>query len=262
MSRRLLATVGVLALLLGAPAAGTSTVASTVGDTPTRSAPDAPAEDVGKDLEIDLQYGTTTATVTLRVVYPARSASEAAAARNDSLDPSWFEGRQRVEYVFNRTADSNDSLDGGNTWVGYQDHCACVEGTDPSQEHGWVAVEYDVAWTGFAEVGEDVVIGRHYAAAFHDGWSLTLVVPNSWEPTTLDDDASVSRSQRSGAEYVWGTIDNDSQPLVAFSAPVRPTETDAEAPLGVSGGVVLAAAAMAAVIWRRRAKGSRSSRDA
>jgi hypothetical protein len=251
MSRRLLATVGVFALLLGAPATGALTGATAVGDTPARSAPEAPTEDVGKDLEIDLQYGTTTATVTLRILYPARSASEAAAARNDSLDLSWFGGRQRVEYVFNRTADSNDSLEGGNTSAWHQDHCACVRGVDQTPEHGWIIVKYDVAWKGFAEIGEDVVIGRHYAAAFHDGWSLTLVVPNDWEPTTLDDDASVSRSQRSGAEYVWGTIDNDSRPLVAFNAPLRPTETDAEASLGVSGGIVLAAAAMSAVIWWR-----------
>lgn len=253
MTRQLLAAAGVLALLLGAPATGALTGGAAVDDTPAQSVPGEPSETYARGLTVDLQYGSTTASVKVSLAYAARSEREAAAAQNGTLDVPWFGGRQRVERLFNRTADSDDSLSEGSTWVGHTDRLARSDvGDDPSPEHGWVLVEYSVAWYGFAAVGEDVVVGRHYAAVFHDDWDLTLVVPNTWEPTTLDDDAEVISSERSGTEYYWEMIDNDSHPLVAFDAPVRPTETDAEAPLGVSGGVVLAVVSISAVLYHRR----------
>ncbi|MFC6758073.1 MULTISPECIES: hypothetical protein [Haloarcula] len=64
-------------------------------------------------MQVDFYQGSTRGEFTVRVVYHARSTSEAEAATNGTFDPVWLDGEERLERILAENgADPSTLTDG------------------------------------------------------------------------------------------------------------------------------------------------------
>jgi|AntRauTorcE11898_2_1112593.scaffolds.fasta_scaffold00068_29 hypothetical protein len=276
--RRVVVVVATItvAVLLGAAAANTAALAatpsdeaaSTVASTTDRAGdarpagsdhipPERPTENVTARFQISVSPDTTTGTFQVVVIYPARTEAEAAAARNGSLDPDWFRGKERVQGVFDARSDGEESLANGSTTV---NHAATLAGREPTNpEHGWVTVRYETAWYGYLDGDTDLRIDEAYLSAVEADWELRVAIPSEWKPRTVAGDPVREPAGQQLTRYRWTTTDSLTPPLLVVADPVT-TQSEEGSPLGVSAGLVPAIAALVLVLaWARRNTGTGSN---
>lgn len=205
-----------------------------------------PTDNATERLTVDIDPESTTGTFRVFIAYPARTADEATAAKNESLDPSWFRPEDRVQQIFDARADGDDELPKGSFSV---HHEQSLSGRTPSNpDHGWILLRYETAWYGYVDPGEDLTVDRTYANALEEGWELQLITPRSWEPATVNGDPVVEPSGQTGTSYTWRVTDDAPDVLLAFDRPVTATETDDGIPLGITGGAVFALMALSVAV--------------
>lgn len=235
---RMLVVCVLVVLLVGSGVAAASGQQSVLEERPT--------DDATQRLTVNVDRKSTTGTVRVFVACPARTADEATAAKNESLEPSWFRPEDRVRKIFDARADGDDELPKGSFSV---HHEQSLSGRTPSNpDHGWILLQYETAWYGYVDPGENLTIDRTYANALEEGWELQLITPRSWEPATVHGDPVVEPSGQTGTSYAWQVMDDTPDVLLAFDQPMTATETTDGIPLGNSGGAVVALSALSVAV--------------
>lgn len=215
----------------------------------------APTQNASYEIRFYLDRSGGPARIDVRVKYPARTAGEAARARNDSLDPAWFDGPDRVRQLFNQSADANDSLDlGDSVSTNHAEELAGLTPSDP--EHGWILLRYTAVWDGYFDPEDDrVAIGRAYTDVLPDHWTLVVDVPSDWQPETVNGNPSTSSSGEAGVAYEWDVGNQSDYPLIVFNESVIDREpTDGDGGFGVASGLVLPVIALIALLLLARVR--------
>lgn len=152
------------------------------------------------------------ATLTVRVWYPARSETEAKRAENGTLDPAWFDGDGRIRRIFNVTAGRNDRLTETGTSALHSDR---LSGRVPSTpRHGWIVLEHSVGWINYLGPEDRIVVGQQYLDALDEDWTLVVWTPADWTPSRVNGDP-VRAGASHGVSYRW-TV-GDSSPALGQS---------------------------------------------
>ncbi|WP_158413124.1 hypothetical protein [Halorhabdus tiamatea] len=203
-----------------------------------------PSEAVGGRLWVhSFDDGSSSATFNVRVDYPARSQAEAEAARNGSFNPDWYDGQQRVQRIFQQTADEEDSLEHvTNKSRLVSTNYYTDEVTEA--EYGWVELRTEVTWDNYVEPGEDLVIGPAYHRSLANSstgaaWTLEVNVHESWEPSVVNGEPHTQPVGHVLWGYTWENVTSQTGTLLAFDSPITETTTDASGPFGLAGGTVL-----------------------
>lgn len=248
----------------GIPATSAATASGTTGSTATIDHADAPmqstasehipaerpTENVTERLAVTVNPDTTTGSFEVVVVYPARTATEAEAAKNGSLDPGWFRGQERIQRIFDAHSDADDTLANGSTTVQHAETLAGREPTAPT--HGWVTVRYETAWYGYLDGDTDLRIDDAYLAAVDTGWELSVAIPSEWEPQTVAGDPVQEPAGQQLTQYQWTTTESLSSPLLVVTDPVT-TQPQTDSPLGVTAGLIPALVALGILLgWAQR----------
>lgn len=212
-----------------------------------------PTEDVTQRLTVDVDPESTTGTFRVFIAYPARTAGEADAAKNESLDPAWFRGDERIQEIYDAHADDGDELPEGSLSVRHEQSLSGRSPSDP--EHGWIILQYETAWYEFVDPGETLTIDSAYVNALDRGWELQVITPSSWEPETVDGDPVVEPSGQTATSYRWDVGSDLPETLLAFDSPVTTTTTETTTPFGIAGGIISTTVALLLVVgfqhWRR-----------
>lgn len=234
-----------------ASTAAPNSQAATIPPTASEHVPtERPTKNVTERLAVSVSPDTTTGSFEVVVVYPARTATEAAAAKNGSLDPAWFRGQERIQTIFDTDGDTDDTLANGSLTVRHAATLAGREPTDPP--HGWVTVRYETAWYGYLNGETDLHIDDTYLSAVDAGWELSVAIPSEWEPQTVAGDPVQEPAGQQLTEYQWTTTESSPSPLLVVDDPVT-TQPKEDSPLGVSAGLLPALAALAVLLgWARR----------
>ena len=213
-----------------------------------------PSEAVGGRLWVhSFDDGSSSATFNVRVGYPARSQAEAEAARNGSFNPEWYDGLQRVQRIFQQTADEEGSLE---YVVNKSKLVSTNHYTDEvtEAEYGWVDLETRVRWYSYVEPGDDLVIGPAYHRSLANSstgavWTLEVNVHESWEPSVVNGEPRTQPVGHVLWGYTWENVTSQTGTLLEFDTPIpEETTTDTSGPFGVAGGLFLTGLAFTLVI--------------
>lgn len=209
----------------------------------------APTENVTRTVQVDFYDGSTRGEFEVSVVYHARSATEAAAARNGSLNPAWFDGEQRLQQLLAETGADASALQDGTQSVDHRESLSVVGEPNRSPDHGWVILEYEATWEEYITPGEDLVIGDAYQSAFADStagaeWRFHVVLPSDWRVSTVNGEPVERPSGQTATAYRWSDIRQPSMPFLVVESPVAPPTTGADGSLGPASGVLVTVVAL------------------
>lgn len=215
-----------------------------------------PSEIVSQDFQIEVEHETGNGFINVAVWYPARSAAEAQAAENDSLDTEWFRGHDRVRTLFDQLADGNDEFERGAQFTQHHDDLSHIS-TPHDPEHGWIKVVYAATWRGFHDDGADLRVDENYTTILGPEWTLTVAIPTDWEPDRLNGSPQRQSFGQTQTNYEWNLTGEQEYPLlVVEDASHYEEDGDLSIPLGPAGGVGLALVALVlvAVLLTARSK--------
>jgi len=219
------------------------------------SADGRPSEIVSQEFQIEVEHETGNGFIDVAVWYPARSAAEAQAAENDSLDTEWFRGHERVRTLFDHLADEDDEFERGAQFTQHHEDISHIP-TNRDPEHGWVKVVYAATWRGFHDDGEDLRIDENYTAVLGPEWTLTVAIPSDWEPDRLNGSPQRRGFGQTQTSYQWNLSEEQEYPLLVVEDASHYEEGgDLSIPLGPTGGIGMALVAIALVatlLARRR----------
>ncbi|WP_226481714.1 hypothetical protein [Natrinema amylolyticum] len=175
---------------------------------------------------------------------------------HETLDPEWFAGPERVQRIFNETADDTDNLTTGSLLVYHTSSVHTTPGSPdtgslPDAEHGWVMIQQRIWWDNYVETDENVSIGRAHTQALNESGELHVITPESWEPTTLNGDPVVRGTGHTRLRYVWWLSGDDPDLLLEFESPTEPRD-DSQGFAGIPVTLVAILLAVGLMGLRRR----------